>query len=123
MPVQVLTAALTDDEFHRPSEELACAWARAGRRAHLYRFDWQSPAWDGLLGACHAIELPFFFANLDAWPDALMLRGVDRDRLRPLARAYGSALAAFVRSGEPGGAGLPQWEPCTPEHPVRMLFE
>ena len=27
----------------------------------MYLFDWESPAFGGILGACHALELPFVF--------------------------------------------------------------
>lgn len=33
-------------------------------RTHVYDFGWRSTAYDGALGACHAIELPFVFNTL-----------------------------------------------------------
>ena len=32
---------------------------------HLYRFDLGSTAMGGILGACHSVEIPFVFDNLD----------------------------------------------------------
>ena len=32
-----------------------------GVRSFVYLFDWESPAFEGILGSCHALELPFVF--------------------------------------------------------------
>ena len=32
----------------------------------MYLFSWRSPARGGVHGACHALDLPFVFGNLDA---------------------------------------------------------
>ena len=32
----------------------------------MYRFDWATPVFGGQLGACHALEIPFVFNNLEA---------------------------------------------------------
>ena len=60
-PGQVLTEALSDLVFRLPAR--ACAAAHQGR-THLYEFNWTSPAFDGQLGACHALEIPFVFDTL-----------------------------------------------------------
>ncbi len=31
----------------------------------MYEFAWQPPTFDGRIGACHALEIPFVFDNLD----------------------------------------------------------
>ena len=33
-------------------------------RTWFYEFDWRSTAFDGELGACHGLELPFVFDTL-----------------------------------------------------------
>ncbi|GIR37989.1 MAG: hypothetical protein CM15mP49_33740 [Actinomycetota bacterium] len=30
----------------------------------MYEFDWKSKAFNGALGACHALEIPFTFGTL-----------------------------------------------------------
>lgn len=53
--------ALTDLFFRLPARRFAAAHQG---RAHVYEFAWRSPACDGELGACHALELPFVFDTL-----------------------------------------------------------
>jgi para-nitrobenzyl esterase len=31
----------------------------------MYRFDWESPAFGGALGAAHAMDIPFVWNTLD----------------------------------------------------------
>jgi para-nitrobenzyl esterase len=57
----VFTEALHDLVFRLPARRFAAAFQG---RAHMYEFEWRSPACDGELGACHAIELPFVFDTL-----------------------------------------------------------
>jgi para-nitrobenzyl esterase len=65
-----------------------------------YLFDWASPAFDGRLGACHGIELPFVFGTLGD-PRAAQLVGSGAEAER-LARAVQDAWLAFARHGDPG---------------------
>jgi para-nitrobenzyl esterase len=60
-PGRVLTRALTDLMFRwmaRRTAELHQG------RSYVYEFDWRSPAFNGELGAAHAVELPFVFDTL-----------------------------------------------------------
>jgi para-nitrobenzyl esterase len=62
-PGDALTLAMSDLVFRWPVR----AYAEAHRgRTHVYEFGWRSPACDGALGACHAVELPFVFDTLAA---------------------------------------------------------
>lgn len=58
---QALTDAMTDLVFRWPARRFA---EEHQGRTHFYEFDWRSPACDGELGACHAMELPFVFDTL-----------------------------------------------------------
>jgi len=60
-PGRVMTRAMTDLMFRwmaRRTAELHQG------RAYVYEFDWRSPAYEGELGAAHAVELPFVFDTL-----------------------------------------------------------
>jgi para-nitrobenzyl esterase len=59
-----LADAMTDLAFRLPARDFAAAHAKAGGRTHFYEFGWCSPAFDGALGAAHALELPFVFDTL-----------------------------------------------------------
>lgn len=59
-----LADAMTDLAFRLPARDFAAAHAKAGGHTHFYEFGWRSPAFDGALGAAHALELPFVFDTL-----------------------------------------------------------
>jgi para-nitrobenzyl esterase len=71
----------------------------------MYRFDWESPALGGALGACHAVELPFVFGALGA-PGAEFFTGSGPEAERLCARTM-DAWIAFARSGDPSHPELP----------------
>ena len=60
-PGEVLTAAMTDLVFRWPARLFAAAHKG---RTHFYEMDWRSPAFDGELGAAHAVDVPFVFDTL-----------------------------------------------------------
>ncbi len=107
-PASVLSALRSDEVFAGPSAELAQAQAQHGARSYLYQFDWASPR--AGLQACHCIDLPFLFGNLDTWQAAApMLQGADAGELQDLSATFQGALCAFVRTGRPEGGSLPRW--------------
>jgi para-nitrobenzyl esterase len=75
--------------------------------AWMYRFDWESPAFGGRLGAAHALELPFTWNHLDL-PISQLLVG-DAPGARELGAQIHDAWAAFIRDGAPAASGLPAW--------------
>ena len=75
----------TDQIFRIPAVRLAERQAELGNDVHMYRFDFATPAMGGVLGACHALEIPFVFSSLDA-PGAAMFVGPVTDELRTLSR-------------------------------------
>jgi para-nitrobenzyl esterase len=58
---EVLGEALSDLMFRWPVRVTAAAHKG---RTWVYEFGWRSPACDGELGACHALEIPFVFDTL-----------------------------------------------------------
>ncbi|CCA90772.1 carboxylesterase/lipase family protein [Novosphingobium sp. PP1Y] len=60
-PGDAFTRAMHDLVFRWPARQYAAAHQG---RTWFYEFDWRSPAFEGELGACHAIELPFVFDTL-----------------------------------------------------------
>ncbi len=74
----------------------------------MYRFDWVTPIFDGRLGATHALDLPFVW-NVAHHPHAQFLLGGQAAAVEPLVAAMHDSWAAFIRRGDPNGAGLPDW--------------
>ena len=65
-PGELLAAIATDWFYRIPAIRMAEAHAQQDAGAtYIYEFAWQSPTFDGRIGACHAMELPFVFDNLD----------------------------------------------------------
>lgn len=98
---------LTDRIFRVPAVRLAEAQAvHQPEHTFMYSFDWRSTAFEGRLGACHALEIPFVFDNLDkAGVELFTGPGAPR----ALADAMHRAWIAFARSALPGHDGLPDW--------------
>ncbi|MFF7751695.1 carboxylesterase/lipase family protein [Streptomyces sp. NPDC007971] len=95
-----LFAQLATDWFYRlPALRLAEAQARHGARAFVYEFAWPSPAFDGALGACHALDVPFVFDNL-ADPAFAPLLGDTPPQ--PIADSMHAAWVSFATTGDPG---------------------
>ena len=97
----------TDRIFIKKSMDIAAIQSYLGRNAFTYFFDWQSP--NPGLGACHCIDLPFLFGNVDAWRAAPMLKGADLREVEELSRLFRGAVAAFAENGDPNGSDLPKW--------------
>ncbi|HEY0296587.1 MAG TPA: carboxylesterase/lipase family protein [Bordetella sp.] len=111
---------LTDYVFRIGTLQTAEMLADHGRPAYVYQFDWQSPAG---FQACHCLEIPFVFHNIENWPDAPMLKGVDPAEFDGLAHAMQQAWIAFARTGNPNHDGLPRWAPYDRRHRTTMRFD
>jgi para-nitrobenzyl esterase len=119
-PAALLGDLYSDRLFRIPSLQFAEAQAAHGRPAYVYQFDWQSPAG---FAACHCLELPFVFDNLDHWRDAPMLAGADPAPTARLARIMQRAWAAFALRGDPNHAELPAWQPYDVNRRMTMRFD
>ncbi len=100
-PYELLCAAVTDWLFRVPADRLLEAQSRR-QRVFSYRLDWRSPVGEGMLGACHAIDLPFVFGT-----HKLARRWVGRgEDVDALAGKIEDAWVAFARSGDPNTEAL-----------------
>lgn len=96
--------------FRRPAVEAAAIASDAGAGGWLYRFELPANVFGGALGACHAGEIAFtfdWFAGDGPMPGWTFH---DRtDETQALAAAWSETVARFARTGDPNGAGLPEW--------------
>ena len=82
--------------------------AQAAAPVWMYSFAWQTPLFDGRLGAPHAIDVPFTFDTLE------FTNATDRSAAaHALAVTMSGAWASFARTGVPGHASLPAWPAYT----------
>ena len=68
----------------------------------MYRFDWESPMLGGMLGACHAVELPFVFGTVDL-PNGEQFSGKGPE-VDALTAATMDTWLRFARTGDAGFA-------------------
>lgn len=97
----------TDLVFRAPLLRMASAHTGHGGRCFVYRFDWESPFAQGVLGACHALELPFVFGTLDN-PVVAMFSGSGPEAERVAAEVQASWVA-FASSGDPSNELAGEW--------------
>lgn len=110
-PRDLLADITTDVVFRTPTLRLAGQMADNGSNVFAYQFNWAPP--QSPFKACHCIDLPFTFGNLDAWPDAAMLAGGDPAVMHGLSAAIRRAWIAFVRTGSPEHDQMPAWPRLT----------
>lgn len=109
-----------DSQFRSGAIKQAILRSKQGNApVYTYLFTWQSPVNDGSLGACHGMELPFMFNNIEM---ARPLTGCGKDAYE-LADKISSAWINFVKTGDPNCKELPKWVPYTAEKGVTMIFD
>jgi len=94
---QLVSALQTDQIFRIPAQRLAEARVRESLPTWMYWFTWATPAFGGILGSCHAVDIPFAFHNL-ARPGVDQFTGSGPER-GAVADVYSDALLGLVRDG------------------------
>ena len=109
-----LTVAIgSDGVFRWPSLQLAAAQQVHRASTFVYLFEWESPAFGGILGSSHALELPFVFGVVHV--PAIQLFTGGGTEVETLSTQMLQAWLAFARTGDPTHAALeggwPAWDP------------
>jgi para-nitrobenzyl esterase len=82
-------------------------------------FTWQPPLFDNRIRAFHTVDICFWFYNTD-----LMLTHTGGGpRPRALSAKMAGALLQFMKTGDPNGAGLPQWPKYSVTQGETMIFD
>ena len=102
-PGELFAAIQGDWLFRIRTQHLADAHATGPAATYLYEFAWPSPAFDGRLGACHGMEVPFVFDTLPADTDPLTGPAPPQH----LADVMHAAWVAFATTGD---SGWPRYE-------------
>jgi len=121
-PKSLYFAAETDRVFRIPADRLAEAHHAHGAPVWLYRYDWQAGFGGGVLGACHAVELPFVFGAVGVeGAEFFAAHGAEAERMAEITM---DAWLAFARHGDPSHPGLPggRFEPWDPERRTTLIF-
>jgi para-nitrobenzyl esterase len=90
---------LSDALFRIPS--IWCAQEHPGR-SYCYELVWPSPALGGALGACHLLDVPLTFGNVNGPLAALVLGVPPPPKADTLSKEIRKAWTSFAASGDPG---------------------
>jgi len=102
-PLGMLSAINTDVMFRIPALQMIEAQQKHNPAVFNYLFTYKSPVFDGVLGACHALEMGFVFATHD---DKFCGAGPEADKL---SETFQDAWTSFARTGNPSCAALGDW--------------
>jgi para-nitrobenzyl esterase len=135
VPRDLWVAIATEFVFRLPSIRFADAHASAalpGVGTFTYLFTWETPAFGGFLGSCHALELPFVFGTVHN-PVVQMFSGGGEEAFA-LSERMRQAWSSFARTGVPSSSsGLvpgpsgpaagkwPRWDPITRPTTARSM--
>ncbi len=88
--------------FRMPSLHLAEAQTAADGRAYVYELAWPAPGMGGALGACHGLDVPLVFGNLDRGQPAMLIGEAPSPEAEALSARMRAAWAGFAAHGDPG---------------------
>ncbi len=98
---------LSDLVFMIPAIRLLEAQSSHQANVYHYWFTWESPAFGGMLGSCHAMEIPFVWNNLNKGGVELL---VGLDPPEKLALSMHDAWISFAKHGTPDQeASVKEW--------------
>ena len=118
-PFLLYARIITDAGFRRFAHMQAERKAQRGADpVYVYQWNWPSPAYDGVFGAVHAIDVAAGFGNAR---DAILGGGCEPGR--SLSRTLSRAWIAFASDGKPGLVQDVAWEPYTPANRACLLLD
>jgi len=94
-----MSAVSTDTGFRQPAQRLCESRVVNDTPTWMYWFTWPSPAFGGVIGCCHALDIPFAFDNLDA-EGVQMMTGEGVERVA-IADRFASEIVEFATHGHP----------------------
>jgi para-nitrobenzyl esterase len=115
-PIEILSMALSNR-----LQTIATANAKAKQQAPVYLawFGWNTPLFDARLRAFHTMDIGFWFYNTDVQ----ISHTGGGARPRNLAAKMSASLAGFMRTGNPKGAGIPEWPRYTEAKGETMILD
>ncbi len=119
--LSVWNAIMTDSMFRIPAVKTAEAQSRHTPEVWSYRFDYPSPAYEGRLGSCHSLDIPFIWGTYEA-ENMKRFCGDASPELAALSETMMQTYLAFARSGDPSNEHLPDWPAYDVEHRAVMTL-
>ncbi|MFI9102900.1 carboxylesterase/lipase family protein [Streptomyces fildesensis] len=116
-PDELYELVHSDWLFRMPTLHLAQAQTAGGGRAHVYELTWSAPGMGGAFGACHGLDVPLVFGNLDRGQPALLIGESPSPEAEALSAHMRSAWTGFATHGDPG------WPAYDTEQRLVQLFD
>jgi len=101
-PEELYELVHSDWLFRMPSLHLAEAQTAAGGRAYVYELTWPAPGMGGAFGACHGLDVPLVFGNLDRGHPAMLIGETPSPEAEALSARMRAAWVSFAADGDPG---------------------
>ena len=98
-PSALWVAMATDVIFRGPSLVVASAQATLGERVFVYLFTQETDVFGGILGSCHALELPYVFGTIRE--EAINVFAGGGPGSGALSEEMMRAWTSFARTGQP----------------------
>jgi para-nitrobenzyl esterase len=114
-PAEIMTLAASNRQG-----AVACGNAKAKQKAPVYMawFGWEPNLYNGRMRAFHCIDICFWYDNTDR----MYTHTGGGKRPRALATKMSASLLAFMKTGNPNGAGLPNWPKFSVEKGETMVL-
>lgn len=119
-PIEVWSAVSTDRMFRIPAVRTADAHRQHTANVWMYRFDWESPAHDGRLHACHSLDIPFVWGTYDI--ERMRRFCGEGERVARLSERLMRSYIAFAHNGNPNHEGIAEW-PRYGDNRATMCFD
>ena len=100
-PDELYELVNSDWLFRMPTLHLAEAQIAGGGRAHVYELTWPAPGMGGILGACHGLDVPLVFGNLDRGLPAMLIGDGPNPEAEALSARMRAAWTAFAAARRP----------------------
>lgn len=106
-PLSLWIAMVTDQMFRLPSIRVAELQSQHTPDTWMYLFDYESPSWEGRLGASHSIDIPFIWGTFGI--DSMKEYCGSGRAVNALSDIMMEAYLAFAKTGDPSIEALPDW--------------
>ena len=103
-PPALWVAMSTEAIFRAPTVHLAEAHSPHAAKTFLYLFTQETPIFGGILGSCHALELPFVFGSIRN--EFVGLFSGNSPESQELSEQMIAAWSSFARDGVPSVSGI-----------------
>ena len=100
-----------------PTLHLAQAQAAGGGVAYVYELAWAAPANGGILGACHGLDGPLVFGNLEEGFAARLIGPPPFPAAEEVSAQFRTAWTRFAAAGDPG------WPAYDPRERLTRVFD